>query len=67
MATMVTRNKIILKKRGDIAKLCKEFNCSHMTIYNALNFANSSDKSQKIRHKAVNEMGAKIVTFKDKI
>lgn len=54
--------KEILIPSGSLDKIQRIFNVTRMTIWNALNYKNSSDLSKKIRHVALKQYGGIIST-----
>lgn len=50
--------KIVLKSRGDKAKIAKILNTDVRNVYNALNFCNDSKDAEKIRFVAIRDFGA---------
>lgn len=60
---MAKRKKIIQIPPENVQKLQKAFNCSRVTVYNALAYRSESDKAKNIRMVALNSYGG-IETFK---
>lgn len=50
--------KIVLKSRGDKAKIAKILNTDVRNVYNALNFCHDSRDAEKIRFVAIRDFGA---------
>lgn len=50
--------RLVLKNRGDKAKIAKILNTDTRNVYNALNFCHSSKNAEKIRFIAKRDFGA---------
>ena len=50
--------KIVLKSRGDKARIAKILNTDVRNVYNALHFCHSSKNAEKIRFIAKRDFGA---------
>ena len=50
--------KIVLKSRGDKAKIAKILNTDVRNVYNALNFCHDSKDEEKFRFVAIRDFGA---------